>query len=226
MGRRGGSIGSANARTSGAAGFTLAELAAVAGCVALLAAILVPVLGRAIERSRVTRAVADLRAAEIALEAYAVDHKGGYPAVETSCQGADADEVLQLPRELGEGGYLPKREGEKTGSTMRDPFHRAGTYKYVAPEGYWLNGQRMADRYPVWVPEDFPACKSGAGRLHDEANAPLAWAVWSVGPGGDAMKTDSRAPLWRGGWYGADGRREGAIVRFKPRDGAARCSWP
>jgi type II secretory pathway pseudopilin PulG len=112
----------------------------------------------------VGRVVADLRTVEVALEAYRTDH-GHYPPVTVSCMAIDAGEVLQLPQELADGGYLPKDPRTATSTLLEDPFHPGSTYKYAAPENYWMNGSKQNDRYPVWVPSDFPSGQASAGQV-------------------------------------------------------------
>jgi len=200
-------------------GFSLIELLVALAVLLLLAALGVPPGLAALERSRAARVVGDLRMAEVALEAYRTDH-GCYPPVVVSCVSADKDQVLQLPQELGDGGYLPKNPHAKTSTVLEDPFHPGSTYKYAAPENYWMNGSKQDDRYPVWVPSDFPACLTAGGKADDSPNSPLAWAVWSVGPRADATKAlNYKAPLAASTWYAKTGDA-GVIARYKERNGA------
>ena len=185
----------------------------------ILAALAAPALLGSIERGRVARVVSDLQTAEIALEAYRTDH-GGYPPVVMSCMAIDNQEVLQLPQELADGGYLPKTTRSKTSTLLEDPFHPGSTYKYAAPENYWMNGSKQDDRYPVWVPADFPSCQAAGGKLDDAPNSPLAWTVWSPGPRPDRTKAlNAKAPLAAATWYRKTGDT-GVIGRYKQRDGA------
>lgn len=202
-------------------GFSLIELVVVAAVLGLLALLAVPPVLASIERGRVGRVVADLRTVEVALEAYRTDH-GHYPPVTVSCQAADAEQVLQLPLELAEGGYLPEDPRTGTSTLLEDPFHSGNTYKYAAPEPYWLNGSKMNERYPVWVPEDFPSCQSAGGGLDDSPNSPLAWVVWSQGPRPDASRAlNHKAPTAAFTWYRTTGSH-GVIGRYKERQGP---SW-
>jgi prepilin-type N-terminal cleavage/methylation domain-containing protein len=202
-------------------GFSLIELLVVLAVLAMLAALAAPPVVAAIERGRVGRVVADLRTVEVALEAYRTDH-GHYPPVVVSCMAADQQEVLQLPQELADGGYLPKNTRTATSTLLEDPFHPGSTYKYAAPENYWMNGSRQNDRYPVWVPSDFPAGQAAGGRFDDSKNSPLAWAVWSPGPRPQKTKAlNDKAPTAAFTWYAGTGDH-GVIGRYKQREGP---SW-
>ena len=202
-------------------GFTLIELLVALSVLALLAVLAGPPLLASIERGRVGRVVADLRTVEVALEAYRIDH-GHYPPVVASCMAADKEEALQLPQELADGGYLPENPRTKTSTLLEDPFHPRSTYKYAAPENYWMNGSKQDARYPVWVPSDFPSCQAAGGRYDDSNNSPLAWAVWSQGPRPDRTKAlNDQAPTAAFTWYRRLGDH-GVIGRYKARDGA---SW-
>ncbi len=201
--------------------FTLTELLVVMAVLGLVTALAGPPLVSSIERARVGRVVADLRIVEVALEAYRTDH-GCYPPVTASCMGGDAEEVLQLPRELADGGYLPRDPRSNTSVLLEDPFRPGHTYKYAAPEKYWMNGSMQNLRYLVWVPSDFPSNQSESGRADDSPNSPLAWAVWSLGPrpqGSRALHV--KAPTAAFTWYGGLGDH-GVIARYKQRQGP---SW-
>ena len=199
--------------------FSLIELLVATAVLALLAALAAGPLLASVERGRVGRVAADLQTVEIALEAYRTDH-GHYPPVTVSCMAIDAEQVLQLPQELADGGYLPKNPRTKASTLLDDPFHPGRTYKYVAPEPYWMNGSMQSDRYPVWVPADFPSCQEAGGETDDSANGPLAWAVWSLGPRPQKTKAlSNKAPTAGFTWYRKTGDH-GVIARYKARDGA------
>jgi prepilin-type N-terminal cleavage/methylation domain-containing protein len=200
-------------------GFSLIELLTALAVLLILAALATPPALSSIERARVARVVSDLQTVEVALEAYRTDHQG-YPPVVVSCMTVDKQQVLQLPQELADGGYLPKNTRTKTSTLLEDPFDPGNTYKYAAPENYWMNGSKQDDRYPVWVPSDFPSCQSAAGKADDSANSPLAWAVWSQGPRpGPAKALSYKAPTAASTWYRHTGDN-GVIGRYKARNGA------
>ena len=199
--------------------FSLLELLVALAVLALLAALAAPPVLAAIERGRVARVGVDLQTAEVALEAYRTDH-GCYPPVTVSCAQLDANQVLQLPQELADGGYLPKNTRTPASSLLQDPFNPGNTYKYTAPENYWMNGSKQKDRFPVWVPDDFPSCRSASGRADDSANCPMAWGVWSPGPRPQKSKgLNNKAPAASFTWYRHTGDH-GVIGRYKARDGA------
>ncbi len=199
--------------------FSLIELLVAVAVLALLAALAAPPVLESIERGRVARVVMDLQTVEVALEAYRTDH-GGYPPVTVSCMAADAAQVLQLPLELADGGYLPKDPKDATSTLLEDPFQRGETYKYAAPENYWMNGSKQDDRYPVWVPADFPSGRATTGKYDDSVNSRLAWAVWSQGPRPQKTKAlNDKAPTAAFTWYGRAGDH-GVIGRYKERNGA------
>ena len=199
--------------------FSLIELVVALAVLAVLAALAAPPLLQAIERGRVARVLADLQTTEVALEAYRTDH-GRYPPVVVSCMAVDQQEAMQLPQELADGGYLPKNTRTKTSTLLEDPFRPGHTYKYAAPENYWMNGSMQHDRFPVWVPIDFPSCQEGGGRYDDTKNSPLAWAVWSPGPRPQKTKAlNDKAPTAGFTWYRGLGDH-GVIARYKARNGA------
>ena len=200
-------------------GFSLIELLTALAVLLLLAALAAPPLLATIERGRAARVAVDLQTVEVALEAYRTDH-GRYPPVVVSCVAAEKGQALQLPQELADGGYLPKNKRSATSTLLEDPFHPGSTYKYAAPEHYWMNGSKQDDRYPVWVPSDFPSCQAPGGKADDSPNSPLAWAVWSLGPRADpANPLNYKAPLAASTWYKRTGDL-GVIARYKERNGA------
>jgi prepilin-type N-terminal cleavage/methylation domain-containing protein len=95
--------------------FTLIELLIVVAIIAILAAIAVPNFMEAQTRSKVARAVSDMRTITTALESYAVDHKK-YP-FDWDSRGWPwyLTDVITTPV-----AYLT------SGSTLEDPFREGG----------------------------------------------------------------------------------------------------
>lgn len=203
---------------SGAFGFTLAELLAVFAIIAVVTGLAAGQMRRARERALVARVYSDLRQIDIALEQYALDH-GRYPPVRVSCNTDQREHWCELPRELAEGGYLPPGRQAGLSTWMEDPFNPGHTYKYVSPGPYFMNGDPMPEGFAVYIPDDFPVCRSPSGRYYSNADAPLAWAVWSLGPRQSKEKAlHSRAPVAAFTWYTKTGDN-GVIARIAPRDG-------
>ncbi len=203
----------------GRGGFTLVELLVVMAVLGLLAALVTPTLTAAIERGRVARVGSDLRQIEIALEVYYSDHRR-YPPVRVSCNQDDRDHWCQLPLELADGGYLPPGKGLMA-TAMEDPFNLGHTYKYAAIGPYMMNGDLQDEYYTMYVPDAFPNSPYSTGRYRNDRNAPLEWAVWSLGPRQSRQRAlHPQAPAAASTWYGGTGDH-GVIARLKARDGAA-----
>lgn len=200
--------------------FTLIELLTVVAIVGLLAALLLPALSAAREKAKAAKVITELHQIELALEMYAEEY-GHYPPVRVSCNTSERDHWCQLPPELVEGRYLPSAGRNPMSSSMEDPFTPGHTYKYAAIGPYLLNGSPQEEPFAMYIPDDFPACRSPQGRYRDDPDAPLAWAVWSLGPRQNRDKAlNPQAPLSALTWYRGSGDN-GVIARIKARQGSS-----
>ena len=206
------------ARTAG--GFTLIELLVVIAILSLLMSILLPSLGAAREMAKAAKVHAELYGLGLALEMYGMDHEGKCPPVRVNCNSDLREHWCQLPAELAAGGYVPK--GPPDGglaAAVEDEFNPGHTYKYAAPGPGLLNGGPGYE-HEMWVPDDFPQCRSTTGRYcGDVKTAPVKWAVWSLGPQPKSTKSGSPySPLSGQTWY-THTRDTGVLVRFAVKDG-------
>ncbi|MEW6110168.1 MAG: type II secretion system protein GspG, partial [Nitrospirota bacterium] len=91
---------------AGKRGFTLIEVIVVAGIIAILAGILVPIIFKEIDESRITRAAADVRSISTAMLVFRKD-TGQWPVMDDTC---NANVTLlsgngNLPSNLAAMGY-------------------------------------------------------------------------------------------------------------------------
>jgi prepilin-type processing-associated H-X9-DG protein/prepilin-type N-terminal cleavage/methylation domain-containing protein len=97
--------------------FTLVELLVVIGIIALLIAILLPVLGRARESARVIKCVSNLRTIAQASMQYSNDHKGHFlPSV--IFKDVEVDPVDYWPHLLVYRKYIPRQNIRNNGSPI------------------------------------------------------------------------------------------------------------
>lgn len=209
-------------------GFTLVELLAVVAVIAIVAAILYPVMAGAKLKAKIARVHSDLQQVGTALEMYR-DDCGGLPPVRESCIMSSAIDYYELPSELHKLHYLSTRR-------MYDPFNwtqredgqeNGRTYKYLAINWGYCNGSKS--EFTMWIPRDYPAGKDDCILYYRSRNqiyaydrgvskprkAPIMWALWSVGPQADPgwAATGSRMlPVPRSQWYPY--REDGVIVRL------------
>lgn len=89
--------------------FTLIELLTVIAIIGILAAIIIPVVGRVRESARVAQCSSNIRQIGMALNLYANDHKGIYPApINYATAGTDG---FDYAAQLVIGGYIPRKSG-------------------------------------------------------------------------------------------------------------------
>ncbi|MCK5272057.1 MAG: type II secretion system protein [Sedimentisphaerales bacterium] len=201
-------------------GFTLIELLVVVAIVAILLAIIMPVLGKAREGARVTAVGAELYTIGLALEAYGLDNEDKFPPTRASCM--IQSHFHQLPDELVSYGYLPDRP-KKYGamsSDFEDRYNLGHTYKYQAPGDLILNmGRRPRKNLSVlWVPDGFPDVEKEDGVFYnDPKTSPVTWVVYSPGPNfnkNDPTIMSMRYPVPSSTWYNPS-KRKGCITRIR-----------
>ena len=204
---------------SAVAAFTLLELLVVIAILGILAALLLPVLARAKEQAKATRARGELYNIGLALEMYSTDYAGRLPPVRVNCNTDLASDWCELPVELANERYLPRSHRGGLEADLEDIFNPGHTYKFAAPGPQLLNGAPTAN-YSLWVPTNAPANMSGGGKYFTDFKAsPVRWVVWSLGPRPNSSKSlGAYAPLSSDDWYRCTGD-SGVIVRFADRRG-------
>jgi general secretion pathway protein G len=103
-------------------GFTIIEIMVVVVILAVLGALVVPNIIDKVDQARVTRAKADMRAIETALDLYRLDNFK-YPTTEQGLQALVTQPNDPALTNYRAGGYLP--------SLPKDPWNR--TYQYTSP---------------------------------------------------------------------------------------------
>lgn len=215
-------------------GFTIIELLAVISIVAILAAILFPVLAGAKTRAKITRVRSDLRQVATAIEMYR-DDCGGLPPVRSTCMYNSAVDYYQLPTELVRLRYLATRRmlDPFNSTTSGDDSDQGRTYKYLAI-GWGYGNADSKTKFGMWIPNDYPACEAECDYYYlnskdkriyrlggtTPSQPPVTWAVWSVGPSGDKVYSTDLGPVVpvaRKTWYPRN--EDGVIALFS--DGRA-----
>jgi general secretion pathway protein G len=103
-------------------GFTLIEIMVVVVILAVLGALVVPKILENVDKARVTRAQADIRAIQTALDLYRLDNFK-YPTTEQGLQALVTQPVDPTITNYRAGGYLP--------TTPKDPWNNP--YQYISP---------------------------------------------------------------------------------------------
>ncbi|MFZ0827594.1 MAG: hypothetical protein WAO02_09255 [Verrucomicrobiia bacterium] len=197
----------------------MVELLVVIAIIALLAALLLPLLARAKEKANVTRVRAELYGIGLALEMYSTDYAGKLPPVRVNCNSDLMTHWCELPVELANEHYLPHRNQGGLEADLEDVFNSDHTYKYAAPGPELLNGS-AAGNYSLWVPTNFPDLGGSSGKYYtDPKISPVRWVVWSLGPQPSSPKSlSSYAPMSSDTWYHQAGD-SGVIARYADRNG-------
>jgi len=162
--------------------FTLIELLIVVAIIAILAAIAVPNFLEAQVRSKVSRVKADMRSAETAIEAYAVDHTG-YPAFNRAFGLFDQNNrgPIEFLAELTTPvAYL-------TSCDLNDPFlpiHNADTGRYLGREvsTLWYSNIALyrAEQGVPTVPQNWCVASFGPDYVF---TGPLGGYMMNLAPG-------------------------------------------
>jgi len=202
--------------------FTLIELLTVIGIAAVLAAILIPSLATAKERSKIIVVNAELANIGLALEAYAMQNKGVYPPTRADCNEDTRKHWWALPRELAEQHYLPDgKQGLAVFSAIEDKFNRGCTYKYVAV-GKRLDYSGSPATQFLMIPQGFPKSIPNPYRYvrySDPAKSPVTWCLFSLGPRFDENDSVKDGfPVDTKFWFSPHKKR-GIIMRLKMRKG-------
>ncbi len=163
-------------------GFTLIELLIVVAIIAILAAIAVPNFLEAQTRSRVSRAVNDLRTISLGMESYRVDNNG-YPACDANSPllghstRSEVDKRL-LTTPISYVASVPDDVFRKVaGMDVQDVGGGTGYRIYAV--GYHADTSRPEGYYRSFT--DYPH---------------TAWMTWSIGPD-NLTNTDGYRPLGR-----------------------------
>jgi type II secretory pathway pseudopilin PulG len=170
----------------------------VVAIIAILAAIAIPNFLEAQTRSKVARALSDLRTLATGLEAFRTENQR-YPYAVTFCAGrmdsiADYNAMSpEITTPVAWVGHLPG-----------DIFNQNHAYKYLAPGKGFANGDPTI--LAIWVPHDFPSGDTSAEDVpyFSQAASPVKWALWSVGPAGPLSVFDSDSshlPVPLRTWY-------------------------
>ena len=200
--------------------FTLIELLVVVAIIALLTAILLPVMGRARLEAKVLTVNAELRHIGMAIEAYSLDNSDKYPPTRVDCMLGG--HFYQLPLELVESKYLPS-PGTDTFMAVgiEDRFNRGYTYKYRSVGTMIYNRTTVIKNGAyLWVPDGFPYYENEEGQDYTNPNeSPVSWVLYSEGPRFDLDRMrELQYPVPRKTWY--DNRTgKGVITRIRLKTG-------
>jgi len=174
--------------------FTLIELLITVAIIAILASIAVPNFLLASTRAKVSRAVADQRSAATALECYAIDNAGKYPAYGNGRDAALAlgEPIVFLPTRLTTPvayvATLPPDIFPGTRSGLSDDFDDTYFYMHdyattylgkmqlaghVSEHYYTLTGDRRSVKWTMW--SYGPDLKDNHGTLlYDATNGTIS----------------------------------------------------
>ena len=120
-------------------GFTLIELLVVIAIMALLATLLTPAVGKALDRARARQCASTLRQISLGMLHYAQDHDDRFPGSATSTGSVSWHDILRLGNYVGQPvqrmGPVPLK-GQLYCPTMK-------LYKNLFPRAYLMNGNAL-----------------------------------------------------------------------------------
>ncbi len=135
-------------------GFTLIELLVVMAIISILASILFPVFGRAIEKARSTACLSNIKQIQMATMMYAQDYDGRYPEVPSAGGALVWDDAILPYTENKQIVACPTLQGAPLGYGMN----------------YWMTGAGGAN-----------ARRSAEKITFADASEPVSWYIFPVG---------------------------------------------
>jgi len=162
-------------------GFTLIEVIVVAGIIAVLAGILVPIIFKEIDESKKTRALADIKSISTSLMVFKKD-TGSWPTLTGACAPGvtllvgsgnmpanyaamgfdDASKVnLSEPLSLNSGACYTNWKGPYMATVTADPWGNA----------YIINADALSGTGAVWILSAGPNGSAAAGGVETSAVA-------------------------------------------------------
>ncbi|MFH1496515.1 MAG: prepilin-type N-terminal cleavage/methylation domain-containing protein [Verrucomicrobiota bacterium] len=132
------------------AAFTLVELLTVIAIIGVLAAILIPIVGRVRDSARSSQCMSNLRQIGVSLKLYITDHKNTLPP---TYNWTPTSELVAGEWAKQLDAYLPRREANKlhevftcpaadyhgaTGKDLSNTYGAAGAFMGIAPAGSYV----------------------------------------------------------------------------------------